>query len=147
MPRNTKGYGAPRKPGEAAKSLTLSQEAEAIIRRKASSLIARELRSKSRNPGRVRRVFTNAFTGEGMISLPETQAALAQRRIGLHGICGGEHAYLSAATECAIARGWDVVVSPSPLQPDLIAHLYIPEYSARSVLLPVNPQDIGNLSF
>ncbi len=113
--------------GEAAKTLTLSQEAEAIIRRKASSLIARELRSKSRNPGKVRRVFTNAFTGEGMISLPETQAALAQRRIGLHGICGGEHAYLSAATECAIARGWDVVVSPSPLQPDLIAHLYIPE--------------------
>ena len=113
--------------GETEAALTLPAKAESIIRRKASALIARELRTKSKKPGRALRIFTDAFTGEGMLSLRETQASLAGYRIGLQGICGGEHAFLSAASEAALVRGWDVIQALSPTQPERIAHLFIPE--------------------
>ena len=113
--------------GQADQSLTLPADTETVIRRKASALVARELHVKSRTPGRIRRIFTDSFTGEGIVSLPETQTALGEMHIGLRGICGGEHAFLSAAADAALSRGWDVVLSPSPLQPERLCQLFIPE--------------------
>ena len=98
-----------------------------MIRRKAAALIARELRTKSKNPGNTLRVFVDTFCSEGMLSLQETQAKMAQHQIGLCGVCGAEHVFLSSAAEAALARGYDIVISPSPLQPERIAHLFIPE--------------------
>lgn len=113
--------------GKTEASLTLPEEAETIIRRKAAALIARELRAKGRNPGKTLRVFIDAFCCEGMLSLHDTQAKIARHQIGLFGVCGAEHVFLSSAAEAALARGYDIVISPSPLQPDRIAHLFIPE--------------------
>ena len=113
--------------GNAEASLALPAEAETIIRHKAAALISRELRTKRRNPGKTLRVFVDAFCCEGMLSLHETQANMAQHQIGLCGICGAEHVFLSSAAEAALARGYDIVISPSPLQPERIAHLFIPE--------------------
>ena len=113
--------------GHAEASLELPAEAEKIIRRKAAALIARELRTKGRNPQKPMRVFVDAFCCEGMLTLHETQAKMAQHQIGLCGICGAEHVFLSSAAEAALARGYEIVISPSPLQPERIAHLFIPE--------------------
>lgn len=113
--------------GNVEETLILPAETEAVIRRKAVSLITRELRLKSKTPGRRRRFFADAFTCEGMVALSDTHAALAEQRIGLQGICGCEHAFLSAAAEAALARGWDVVQCPSPLRLDRLSHLFIPE--------------------
>ena len=113
--------------GEAENSLRLPAETETVIRRRAAALIGRELRTKSRTPGKTRRVFTDAFTGEGMVSLPETKAVLVQRQIGIRGICGAEHVFLAAAADAAVSKGWDAVLAPSPLQPNKLAHLFVPE--------------------
>ena len=113
--------------GETSAALALPPGTEEIIRRKASALITRELRVKSKTPGRITRVFLDAFTGNGMLSLADTKEKLAEHRIGLHGVCGIEHAFLSAAADAALSRGWDVVLALSPLQPGSIAQLFIPE--------------------
>ena len=113
--------------GNADMSLVDPSETAESIRRKAKALMARELRVKEQKPGRVLQMFTDAFTSEGLISLPETDAALARQRIGLRGICGAEHIFLQAAAEAALARGWELILCPSPLQPDKPSRLYIPE--------------------
>lgn len=114
--------------GETEASLQLPEKAEAAIRQKAAALIARETHTKSRKSGKVLRIFTDAFTGEGLLSLQETQINLARHMIGLRGVCGAENAFLSSAAETALARGNDVILSLSPLKPDRIAHLFIPEF-------------------
>ncbi len=113
--------------GEVEASLALPPDVEVTVRRKAVSLIARELHAKTSKTGRVLKIFTDAFTGNGMLSMEETCRELASRRIGLRGICGGEHIFLSSAAEAAHARGWDTVLALSPLDPQRIAHLFIPE--------------------
>ena len=113
--------------GEADASLTIHPETETYIRKKAVSLITRELHVKSRKAGGSQRIFTDAFTGEGMLSLSARESEPAKRRISLRGICGSEHVFLASAAETAAARGWDIVLALSPLDPRKIAHLYIPE--------------------
>lgn len=113
--------------GEAEAILKLPEGAETAIRRKAAALISRELRSKNRKPGKFLSFFTEAFTGEGMYSLREAKGIPAGHQIGLNGVCGAEHAFLSTAAEAAIARGYDVLLSLSPLQPKRISHLFVPD--------------------
>ncbi len=113
--------------GNAVSSLVLPSKAEEDIRKKARSLVARELRKKGREQGGFQRFFTDAFTGDGFISLPDGRRALAPRLIALQGICGAESCFLNEAAEMVKARGWDVVICPDPLSPERIAHLLIPE--------------------
>ncbi len=114
--------------GSLQASLTLSEDIQDTLRRKAVSLISRELRKQSRNGRIIGRYFTDAFTGEGLISLSETRKAMAPRLISLQGICGAENCFLATAANAAAARGWDTVICPDPLQPERIAHLLIPEH-------------------
>ncbi len=113
--------------GNADHSLILPLRAEEAIRRKARSLIGRELRKKGREEGSVRRFFTDAFTGDGLLSLPDGRRTLAPRLISLQGICGAENCFLAEAAEAARIRGWDAVICPDPVSPDRIAHLLMPE--------------------
>ena len=113
--------------GNAAGAVTLRRETGDNIRKKARSLIARELRKRGREPGTARRFFVDAFTGEGSMALSETWRALTSRTIGLQGVCGAESLFLAAAGEAAMERGWNVILCPDPLQPDRTARLLIPE--------------------
>ncbi len=113
--------------GSAEASLALPAEAGSALRRKAGALMARELRRRPGTADSRSSFFVEAFTGDGLLSLPDTCRALASRLIGLQGVCGAEHVFLSAAADAAAARGWNTVICPDPLQPDRIAHLFIPE--------------------
>ena len=113
--------------GSVDSSLTLPAPAVTEIRRKARALMSRELKKKCREPGSVQRIFTDAYTGEGLISLPDSRRALAPRLIALQGICGAAYCFLNAAAEAAASRGWDTVLCPDPLKPERIAHVLIPQ--------------------
>ncbi len=113
--------------GNAAFSLALPSKVEEDLRRKARSLVIREMRKKGRETGGVQRFFTDAFTGDGLMSLTDGRRALAPRLIALQGICGAESCFLAEAAEAAKTRGWDIVLCLDPLNPERIAHLLIPE--------------------
>ena len=113
--------------GNVDASLTLPLKAEEEIRRKAQALIVRELHKKGRADGRVHRWFTDAYTGEGFVSLPDSRRALASRLIALQGICGAENSFLDSAAKTAVSRGWDTVICPDPLRPERISHILFPE--------------------
>ncbi len=113
--------------GEVESAVRLPEEAEREILRRAKSLMTRELRRKSRERGRTQRIFTDAFTCQGIVSLGETRTALCPRQICLQGVCGAEGLFLAAAAETALERGWDVILSPDPIRPEKPAHLLIPE--------------------
>ena len=113
--------------GDLGAVFVLSSETQERIRRKAVSLITRELRRQNRKAHILYRMFTDAFTCDGVLSLPETRRAIAPRIISVHGICGADACFLNAAAEAALARGWDTILCPDPLNPEHIAHVLIPE--------------------
>lgn len=112
--------------GSAGRVFPLPTEAEAAVRRRARALALRLLKQQH-GEARETRVFTDAFTGQGSISLPESRTFLAPTRIALTG--GGDLAdvFLSEVLEVSRARGHSPVVCPDPLDPAKLAHLLFPE--------------------
>lgn len=107
-----------------AASLCPADAAEAI-RRRAVSLGERSLR-REKAAGPSKRIFTDAFTCKGTVSLPETLRAITPKLIALTGGRARSEVFFRAMREVADARGQETVICPDPLDPDRIAHLLLP---------------------
>ncbi|MBO4330941.1 MAG: hypothetical protein J5827_02580 [Oscillospiraceae bacterium] len=103
------------------------------VARRAEGVINRELRRKSRVPGRAERLFTDAFTCVGTVSLAETRSELCGKLISLDNEYGAAAHFLELLSGAAVERGYDVTVCLSPLDPGRILHLLIPELSVGFV--------------
>lgn len=108
-------------------AVPLPAEAAGAIRLRAQRLAAREFRRSETGQGRVTRFFTDAFTCAGTVTLPESRSALCSRLLSLSGAAGASALFLETLAEAALARNWDIVLCPDPLQPARPAHLLIPE--------------------
>ena len=104
----------------------LPEEAAASIRRRARSLALRLLKQQ-KGGTREQRVFTDAFTCQGSVSLPDSRASLAPQRIALTGGSELTGVFLSEVLEVARTRGHSPVICPDPLEPNRLAHLLFPE--------------------
>lgn len=102
------------------------EETRRAIRRRAEALAARTL-GRGWGEGGVRRLFTDAFTCRGPVSLEESRRAFAPKLIALTG--GGERAdlFMQAYLREALERGREVILCPQARQPERIAHLLLPE--------------------
>lgn len=115
--------------GSAYKSIALPPESLAAAERRAAGVINRELKRRGHDGGSVKKMFTEAFTCQGLVSLPGTRSELCARLISLDNEYGAAAYMLRILCRAAVGRGYDVILCPSPLDPDRPEHLLIPELS------------------
>ena len=108
------------------RELLLAPELTARLVKRAKGIIGRELKRGGGQAGRVTQRFLSAVTCKGQMTLWETVDALCSRVYELCDSYGLAHELLSPIAAAACARGWDVIVCPSPLAPDRMEHLLIP---------------------
>ncbi|MCR4771766.1 MAG: hypothetical protein K5855_05580 [Oscillospiraceae bacterium] len=143
--------------GSVFASIRLPEACLDEIASRAEGIINREIKRKSRVPGHAERLFTDAFTCLGPVSLSETRSELCGKLISLDNEYGAAAHFLEILSRAAVGRGYDVIICLSPLDPDRIFHLLIPELSLgfvsgrggrrlhldKTVAAHMSPEEIG----
>lgn len=106
---------------------TESLEQKAIKR--AKGILSREIRNEGHGSGQVIQRFLSAITHQGFLTYYTTADALCKRVYILEDNHGLSHSILTHLLTYATTTGYDVIACPSPLFPDQLAHLIIPELS------------------
>ena len=101
-------------------------ETRAAVVRRAEALADRTL-GRGRGEGRLRRLYTDAFTCRGLVSLEESRRALAPRLVALTGGREETDLFLRTYLRAAGERGREVLLCPDPRDENRIAHLLLPE--------------------
>lgn len=108
--------------------LTTDALEEKVIKR-AKGILNRELRAPGSGSGLVKQRFLSAITHRGAVYYYDTAIALCKRIYVLEDNCGLSHLLLTHLLSASTAAGYDVVACPSPMAPDRLEHLLIPELS------------------
>ncbi len=124
-----RAYSFLRAAGNLTDTLTIPEEAKQAISRRAGGVINRELKKTGRRDGKATRFYADAFTCMGMISFTDTLTRQYKRLISLDNACGASDILLRPVAEASIARGYDIILCPSPFSSKDIWHLAIPELS------------------
>lgn len=103
---------------------------EEKMQKRAAGILSREVpRQKGAHPGRVTQRFLSAVTHKGPITLFQTAQAQCQRIYLLADSYGLAHHMLTHLLAGITAAGYDVVACPSPMAPDRLEHLLVPQLS------------------
>lgn len=115
------------------RSILLTPTLEERIVKRTKGILARELKGagkgKASSPGGVRQRFLSGITGEGMVCFFDTADQLCQRVYELADSYGLGHIMLTHLLPAVVEAGHDVIACPSPMAPDRLEHLLIPELS------------------
>jgi hypothetical protein len=114
------GYGAADRLG--------SESVFETIKRRTNGICSREIPGSGKK-GKIRRRFLGAFTYDGEITRIDTVNNLCKRICVIDNEFGFAPFMLQQIKEHAVAAGYTVIVSPSPLYPEKAEHLLIPELS------------------
>ena len=109
------------------------QAVEAKMVKRARGILSREVKKSGREPGRSVQRFLGGITWKGVLCNFDTVEALCSRVYELSDTYGLGHHMLSYLAAGAMAAGYDVIACPSPLYPDRLEHLLIPELSLAFV--------------
>jgi len=118
---------------------------EEKMQKRAAGILGREVhRQKDRAPGRVTQRFLSAVTHKGEMTLFETVQAQCSRIYELADTYGLSHNMLTHLLAGITAAGYDVVACPSPMAPERLEHLIVPELalaflSSASAPVPGHP--------
>ena len=116
---------------------TLTSKAlEEKILKRVKGIISRELGKPSEGSALVKKRFLSAVTHKGVVHLHTTAEVLCKRIYVLEDSYGLAHLMLSPLLSAATAAGHEVIVCPSPLDPDRIEHLLLPELSLAFLSAP-----------
>ena len=113
--------------GSVSGVVPIPDEAREAIRQRARSLVLRELRQRGHERGTEEKWFSDAFSCLGSVSLTETRSALCPRLITLTGGADAADMFLREVLEGAWSKGYDTISNPSPLDPDMLSHVLIPQ--------------------
>ena len=114
-------------------ALVQTPELEAKMARRAKGILSRECRRKGGGEGRVRQRFLSAVTHKGVLvefGTVERQCGRVYELVDSYGL---GHLLLTHLLSGALAAGWDVVACPSPMAPDRLEHLLLPQLSLAFV--------------
>jgi len=114
--------------GYGAADILGSTEVFETIKRRTNGICSRELINTGKE-GKTNRRFFSAFTYDGEISRFDTIEAMCKRICTIDNEFGFAPFMLRQIWDHAVAAGYCVTVSPSPLYPDTPEHLLIPELS------------------
>lgn len=115
--------------------LVVDEEMIKAVHKRGKGIIAREIpknKKAKQEGGRLSR-FLSAFTCKGHIFRQDTVDALAERVYVLDNNLGLADVLLRDISEAAKEAGYDTVLCPSPLDPNALDHLLIPELSLAFV--------------
>ena len=115
------------------RSVLITPEVEARLRRRAEGILSREGKKTGGEPGRAVQRFLNAVSCRGELCLFDTVGALCSRVYELWDHYGLAHTLLTTLAAGAMAAGYDVIVCPDPLAPERILHLLVPALSLAFV--------------
>ena len=119
--------------GEDMRASLLTPAVEAKMVKRARGILSREVKKSGREPGRSVQRFLGGITWKGVLCNFDTVEALCSRVYELSDTYGLGHHMLSYLAAGAMAAGYDVIACPSPLYPDRLEHLLIPELSLAFV--------------
>lgn len=110
------------------RSALLTPALEAKMQKRASGILSREVRrQKGHAPGRVIQRFLSAVTHKGEMTLFETAQAQCSRIYELSDSYGLSHTMLTYLLPGITTAGYDVVACPSPMAPERLEHLIVPQ--------------------
>ncbi len=118
--------------GEVRRDMRSGLETDQLLERlarRARGIAGRELKKTGRPAGHVTQRFLGAVTHQGPLCLYATAQAQCQRIYELADSYGTAHTMLSHLLSAAVGAGYDTVACPSPMAPDRLEHLLIPELS------------------
>ena len=115
------------------RSIVLTPAVEAKIAKRAKGILSREVRKGSGGPGQVRQRFLSAVSHKGLLCEFGTVERLCKRVYELSDGYGLAHVMLTHLLAGAVAAGHDVIACPSPMAPDRLEHLLIPDLSLAFV--------------
>lgn len=111
------------------RSLLITETLEQKAAKRAKGILSREIRNEGHGNGQVIQRFLSAVTHQGVLTYYTTADALCKRVYILEDSYGLSHSMLTHLLTHATSAGYDVIACPSPLFPDQLAHLIIPELS------------------
>lgn len=117
-----------------------AEETQEKVEKRAKSLLSparKELRTQA---GKRYRRFLGGPTCQGMYFLSQSPLALCATGYVLQGETGLAPLLLEHLETGFLAAGYDVVSCPDPIQPELLAHLLIPELDLAFVTGPIPPE-------
>lgn len=114
-------------------ALIQTPELEEKIARRAKGILSRECRRGGEGEGRIRQRFLSAITHQGYLVEFGTVDCQCRRVYELVDTYGLSHLLLTHILSGAVAAGWDVIACPSPLAPDRLEHLILPQLSLAFV--------------
>lgn len=103
------------------------------VHKRAKGIIAREIPKGNKSPAKTRKRFLTAVTHQGHVSRFDTIENQADRVYLLDNDLGLSHLLISDIANAATSAGHDIVLCPSPLDPDRLEHLIIPSLSLAFV--------------
>lgn len=121
---------------EDTRTILNTPELEEKIARRARGILSREVRTPGSGTGRVTQRFLGAVTHQGRLTYYDTADALCKRIYALEDSYGLAHLMLTHLLNGMIAVGFDVIACPSPMAPDRLEHLLIPELSLAFLSVP-----------
>ena len=108
----------------------LTPQLEQKIQKRTVGILSREVRRRTGHPaGQVTQRFLSAITAKGQITLFQTAQAQCGRIYELSDSYGLAHSMLTHLLAGITAAGYDVVACPSPMAPDRLEHLIVPQLS------------------
>ena len=108
----------------------VSDALEEKLSKRARGILDRELKPRKGAPaGTVKQRFLGAVTHRGQMCLWGTVECQCQRIYELSDRYGLAHRMLAHLLSGALKAGYDVVACPSPMAPDRLEHLLIPQLS------------------
>ena len=114
-------------------ALLQTPELEAKMAKRAKGILSRECRRSGGGEGKVRQRFLSAVTHQGLLTEFGTVERQCRRVYELADTYGLGHLLLTHLLAGALAAGWDVIACPSPLFPDRLEHLMLPQLSLAFV--------------
>lgn len=122
--------------GEDMRLILTTEGLEEKCAKRARAVLSREIRRPGNGAGQVAQRFLGAFTPMGAVCYYGTANVLCKRIYTLEDSRGLSHLLLAHLLGGATAAGYDVTACPSPMAPDRLEHLLIPELSLAFLTAP-----------
>ncbi len=121
---------------EDVRSILYTEALEEKIAKRVQGILHREARADSHGSGRVTQRFLGAISHQGELTHYATADTLCKRIYVLEDSYGLAHYMLLPLLNGLTAAGHDVIACPSPLFPEQMAHLIVPDLSLAFLSAP-----------
>lgn len=118
------------------RSTLISQSLEEKAIQRSCGILRREVRSHGHGSGRIIRRFLGSVTHRGLVTYYTTAELLCKRIYLLEDSFGLSHAVLNHLLTGLTNSEYDVIACPSPMAPNRLEHLIVPELSLAFVSAP-----------